>query len=59
MQSEVSFFEFGKTYFFKILCSRCGAYIGEGRAEKVNKYSIDICRKCAVDMYENELKEGK
>ena len=59
MQSKISFFEFGQMYFIKILCSRCGDYIGECRAEKVNESSIDICHKCAVDMYEKELKEGK
>lgn len=59
MKLTTSYNEILKTYCYQVSCNRCGEHIGFGCGQKANESSIDICRKCALDMYKNELKEGK
>lgn len=45
--------------YYQVCCNRCGESICPFCGEKADESSIDICHKCAVDMYKNELKVGK
>ena len=59
MRVAIQYNDMTQSYHYQICCNRCGKKIGFGCGQKGDVSSIDICRKCSVDMYKKELMEVK